>query len=58
VTAPWVGSGNIYEEISRRNRKRFGKFYDIFQRDISLSPLNRANVVAMESSPLCQLLLR
>lgn len=48
----------VCKKFLRRNRKRLGQLDDVFQRDVSFPAFNSPDVIAMQPSPLRQLLLR
>jgi hypothetical protein len=50
-------SGKVYEKVARRHRKRLRQFNDVFKSHIPLAALDSTDVVAMQSSALCQFLL-
>jgi hypothetical protein len=57
---PNVGlrSWKIHKEISWRNGQRLRQLYDVFQSHIPFAALYPADVIAMQSRPFRQFLLR
>ena len=51
-------SWKIHKEISWRNGERLRQLHDVFQPHIPLTPLYPADVIAMQTCPFRQFLLR
>jgi hypothetical protein len=49
--------GEVNEQVTGLNGKRFGKFYYVLQGDVPFAALNPAYVIAMQPGPLCQFFL-